>query len=156
MILEPMAMVTEEVRSKEERLKMRSGLKSRRESAGLKRKRGDDNGADAGRREDTNVEGESKKRKVRGPKGANPLSVRKSKKAKSAEGERATLRKAAQNPPLASEKASDDTPASINIGPTNSTASDGPKKRKRKRVATDSGPAHPAAVISESTANAEE
>ena len=159
MILEPMAMATEEVRKKEERVKLRSGLKSRRESAGLKRKRDEvEDEADAGRNEDAQVERESKKRKVRGPKGANPLSVMKTRKTKSANGERSALRKAAQNPLRVSEKGLDDTPANNNGGTTNGITSDEAKKRKRKRVAKGSGPgpADPAMVISESATNAEE
>ena len=156
MILEPMAMATEELRNKEERVKLRSGLKSRRESARVKRKREGDDEADPARNEDVQAERELKKRKVRGPKGANPLSVRKPKQLKTAEGEQATLRKAASKPPRASEQVLDDTSVNISSRSTNEATGDAPKKRKRKRVARESAPAHPAAVISESADNAEE
>lgn len=83
MILEPMAMATDEVRQKEEKIKMRSGLKGRGSSAGVKRKReGDDStenidgDAEAGAEE----EPKKKKNKVKGLKGPNPLSVLKPKK----------------------------------------------------------------------------
>lgn len=152
MILEPMAMATEEVRSREERGKLRSGLKNRRETSGVKRRREDDNEADAEKNADAQTEQEPKKRRIRGPKGANPLSAKKPKKAKSAEGERATLRKATQNPLRISEEARDDGPPNVDRGSKDDATGDGPKKRKRKRMVKDSEP--PAAVISESTGDA--
>ncbi|KAF2836318.1 hypothetical protein M501DRAFT_901090, partial [Patellaria atrata CBS 101060] len=93
MILEPMAGATEEVREREEKGKFRIGLrgKVRGFSEGtLKRKRedGEDNGKD---RDEKNMEDDGeqkqdgeetlvKKKTKKGPKGPNPLSIKKSKK----------------------------------------------------------------------------
>jgi U3 small nucleolar RNA-associated protein 23 len=85
MILEPMATATEDVRDKEERAKLREGIKGRRgttESA--KRKRDDENEDVNGQRTldtistpDAPKRPEKKRRK--GEKGPNPLSVKKPK-----------------------------------------------------------------------------
>ncbi|KAF2203767.1 hypothetical protein GQ43DRAFT_389414 [Delitschia confertaspora ATCC 74209] len=92
MILEPMASSSEEVRNGEEKAKFRAGLKGRRganTSAGEKRKRDDDkeeDGEESNSR--TTAQGQStggddrpeKKKRAKGPKGPNPLSVKKPKK----------------------------------------------------------------------------
>ena len=87
MVMEPMAEGSVGVREDTERSKFRSGLRGR--SAGLlgKRKRGEDEGTDVDAREDKPVtsipEGDEtavKKKKAQGPKGPNPLSVKKAKK----------------------------------------------------------------------------
>ncbi|KAF2482571.1 Fcf1-domain-containing protein, partial [Neohortaea acidophila] len=83
MILEPMAEKTEDVREKEERGKIRAGLKTRRGAQPeLKRKRED---KDDDQNLATEASGastqapERKKQKPRGPKAPNPLSVKKAK-----------------------------------------------------------------------------
>lgn len=82
MIMKPMAGVTAENRKKDEMGKFRAGLKSRRVSGsqGMKRKRED--------REDVDGDSGAKRKKSyeRGPKGPNPLSVKKSKKRVEGEG----------------------------------------------------------------------
>jgi U3 small nucleolar RNA-associated protein 23 len=85
MIMEPMAEATEQVKEREERGKFRAGLKTKRgEQVGTKRKRGteEDGASDGGAKgkdgEDNN-RGVSKRRK-RGPKGPNPLSMKKPKR----------------------------------------------------------------------------
>ena len=87
MVMEPMAEGSAGLREGIERSKFRSGLRGR--NAGLlgKRKRGEDEGCDVEARDDKHVtditEGAEmalKKKKVKGPKGPNPLSVKKSKK----------------------------------------------------------------------------
>ena len=82
MIMEPMAGATGEYREKEEKGKFRAGLK--RGSGSLKRKREDDGDGVVGEREiETRGEDEQpqKKKKVRGgPKGPNPLAIKKPKK----------------------------------------------------------------------------
>ena len=84
MIMEPMAGATSENRDREERGKFRAGLK--RGSGSLKRKREDnDNGEVEGHDEG----GKPRKKTVKGPKGPNPLSVKKAKK-RSTEEEDAT------------------------------------------------------------------
>jgi U3 small nucleolar RNA-associated protein 23 len=75
MIMEPMAGATADNREKEERGKFRAGLK--RGSGSLKRKREDEDV-----KEESNVQEDMPKRKkaVNGPKGPNPLAVKKPKK----------------------------------------------------------------------------
>lgn len=85
MILEPMATATEEQREREERQKFKAGLKGQRNpTAGRKRRREDEEGQEP--RTDS-IEGQStgdarpqKKKKHKGPKAPNPLSVKKPKK----------------------------------------------------------------------------
>ena len=86
MVMEPMAAGSVNAREGMEREKFRSGLKTRGTGLVGKRKR-DDNDVDEIAREGQEVkriiEGDEradKKRKVRGPKGPNPLSVKKSKR----------------------------------------------------------------------------
>ncbi|KAI9839069.1 MAG: hypothetical protein M1838_004404 [Thelocarpon superellum] len=84
MILEPMTSLTSQIRAKEERSKFRAGLVGKRLSIpSLKRKReGDDGHMDQpGTGEEHEDKAEVvKKSKRRGPKGPNPLSVKKAKK----------------------------------------------------------------------------
>ena len=86
MIMEPMTSATEDIRAKEERRKFWAGLKGKRGESGLlKRKRQDEHGSanptgigpDIGERGTTST---PKKRGTRGPKGPNPLSVKKPKR----------------------------------------------------------------------------
>ncbi len=85
MIMEPMAEVTVENRQREEREKFRAGLKRGKASGsqGMKRKRGDGEEETKTRHgEDGDGESAAKRRKSygKGPKGPNPLAVKKSKK----------------------------------------------------------------------------
>ena len=143
MILEPMGAVSERVREGEERGKVRAGLAGRRGAAnGLKRRRDEDEEGEVddedGALTDRKSEPPVKKTGVRGPKGPNPLSVKKPKKekekksvAREVEDERAVLRKAMAQDPQAGEKALNAAAA------TESTSADGVAdgtgKRKRKR-----------------------
>jgi len=139
MILEPMAGVTEQAREREEREKMRAGLIGRRGAhAGVKRKLEEEGGAaerGVAREESAPT---VKRRKVTGVKGPNPLSVKKAKPEKKktvaseVEDERATIRKASKSDPQAAEKAIDAATA-VNGAVSVDTATDGPRKRKRKR-----------------------
>lgn len=85
MIMEPMAEATTANRDRDEKSKFRDGLKGGRGSGsqGMKRKRGDDETGSAGAED-----GVAKKKKVhgKGPKGPNPLAVKKSKKVVEGEG----------------------------------------------------------------------
>jgi U3 small nucleolar RNA-associated protein 23 len=94
MIMEPMAGATSENRDREERGKFRTGLK--RGGGGLKRKREDhDDGEEGGAGTGTGAsDGEAqaeaskpKNKTVKGPKGPNPLSVKKPKKKSTQEGD---------------------------------------------------------------------
>lgn len=151
MILEPMAGATEDVREREERGKVRAGLKGRRSAeTGLKRKReedGEDEETTAVRGEpsaDTQGDQHPKTKKVKGPKAPNPLSMKKSKKdkdkqkpsvARQVEDERSVLRKAAKKDPQATEKALD---ASVAVeGSGADGVAEGARKRKRKRKPKD-------------------
>jgi len=88
MIMEPMASATEQVKEKEEREKFRNGLKTRPNANTRKRAWEDDEEQDAtsGAQEMPAVkngistrEGAPAKKKKKGPKGPNPLSVKKAK-----------------------------------------------------------------------------
>lgn len=128
MIMEPMAGATAENREKEERGKFRAGLKRR--SGSLKRKREDDKvKEDAETKEDM-----PKKRKtVKGPKGPNPLAVKKSKK--KPEGIATASTKVEFKKELGTE-----TP---NAGQPAGSEPSVKRKRKRKLKSGDSGGAVP-------------
>ncbi|TEY73356.1 hypothetical protein BOTCAL_0079g00210 [Botryotinia calthae] len=119
MIMEPMAETSTETRDREERSKFRQGIKSGRASGSLKRKRteGDEDDDEESAKKDMGVpEGAAKKKKnAPGPKGPNPLAMKKKKKV---EGE--------NTKPNASTKVAD----------ANDTGADGSElvKRKRKRL----------------------
>ena len=138
MILEPMAMATEDVRSKEEKLKMRSGLKSRRQNAVVKRKRDDDeDSVDAEAEPEPQVEREPKKRKIKGPRGPNPLSVMKAKKSKKSKTQNTSTTggdsHTAKNVASPEIKQSNAVSADSNSDPVGGATSNEPRKRKRKR-----------------------
>ncbi|KAJ9625045.1 hypothetical protein H2203_004997 [Taxawa tesnikishii (nom. ined.)] len=125
MIMEPMAAKTEEIREQGERDKVRAGLKGRRgnvDLAGSKRKRDEEEDEPA-----------SKAKKRKGPKGPNPLAVKKPKKRPvqaDAEAERKAIRNATKEDPQVVEKALDaETAASteVNADPQ------APVKKKRRR-----------------------
>jgi U3 small nucleolar RNA-associated protein 23 len=79
MIIEPMAGATADNRDREERQKFRDGLKGGRGSGSLKRKREDE--IETGKKDEDVEAGTPKKpKKGQGPKGPNPLSVKKPKK----------------------------------------------------------------------------
>jgi U3 small nucleolar RNA-associated protein 23 len=123
MIMEPMAGVTAENRDREERQKFRDGLKGGRASGSLKRKREEDNETE--KKEGGGADGAPKKtRKQRGPKGPNPLSVKKPKKRPENEGSKSTLRHDEEK-----EKESGAVAASSGA----EEASEPGKKRKRRR-----------------------
>lgn len=147
MIMEPMGQKTEEVREMEERGKVRAGLKGRRgqapDSALLKRKRSDEDEHGEGDDEPENEEhaditgksdGKPAPKKTRkGPKGPNPLSIKKSKKKPTdaeVELEKQAVAKAAKRDPQAAEKALD---ADVAVSVAADGASDEPAKKKRRR-----------------------
>lgn len=106
---------------------------------GEKRKRDDDEEAGIAHAGGSEA-AQPKKRKAKGPKGPNPLSVKKSKKekkpvAKEVEDERAVLRKQAKKDPQAEEKALDAVVATV--GEQSDGVNEGARKRKRKRKPKD-------------------
>ena len=146
MVMEPMAEGSVGVREDIERSKFRSGLRGR--GAGLlgKRKRGEDEGTDVDVREDKPVtsipEGDEtavKKKKAKGPKGPNPLSVKKAKKEngsvpKRDEQESSKNIRVEKGEPDVDIEASKASEASVHIveGDLDETPNP-PAKRKRKR-----------------------
>jgi U3 small nucleolar RNA-associated protein 23 len=83
MLLEPMATLSEAQREREEILKFRQGLKAQRKpDAVQKRKREDEEGNDVSMEGPTEDARARKKKKQKGPKQPNPLSMKKSTKAK--------------------------------------------------------------------------
>jgi U3 small nucleolar RNA-associated protein 23 len=82
MLLEPMAILSEAQRDREEVSKFRQGLKgTRNPEAGKKRKReGDEEGANGSIADSTRDTKPQKKKKQKGPKQPNPLSMKKSTK----------------------------------------------------------------------------
>jgi len=148
MILEPMAEKSQLVREADERGKLRAGLKGRRTTegeGGVKRKRDEEDEEDT--RDvaaQTQMDPTLKKRRVKGPKGPNPLSVRKTKKAppkstlaREVEEERGVIRQAAKKDPQAAEKAVDVEVAVREGGHGGKT--EGSSKRKRKRRPREGG-----------------
>jgi len=138
MIMEPMATQTEEFREAEEMGKVRAGLKGRRGAApeqALKRKREDeDDDEDGEAKEDApaqDTDAAPKKRVKKGPKGPNPLSVKKSKKQTTKEeAERQAIRKAAKTDPQAAEKA---LGAGVAVEMADNDASEAAGKKRRRR-----------------------
>ncbi|PQE19988.1 DUF726 domain protein [Rutstroemia sp. NJR-2017a BVV2] len=124
MIMEPMAGTSAEVREREEKSKFRQGIKSGRASGSLKRKRGDggEEEEEASAMKDMgNEDGAAKKKKkAHGPKGPNPLAVKKSKKKVGDAGEKADD----------TGKVSQDRNTGENTGAEGAE----PAKRKRKRL----------------------
>ncbi|KAH9873799.1 hypothetical protein IAQ61_004426 [Plenodomus lingam] len=130
-LMEPMADVTEELREREEKSKFRMGLKGQRKpEAGEKRKRNDSEAHDE---EPTEVkpteDAKPSKKRQKGPKGPNPLSVKKAKKDTGPPKPKAT------KPAKSAEKDGDQPTApgagenAINEGDANDPA---PRKRRRK------------------------
>lgn len=133
MIMEPMAGATSENRDREERGKFRAGLK--RGSGSLKRKRGGDEdgeGEKSGAGEGLKEAGGVKKKAVKGPKGPNPLAVKKSKKKPTEEGE--STRRNGEAVAEGSNEAGD--------------AESGAKRKRRRKhkTAGDDGEAEPVVV----------
>ncbi|KAF2753259.1 hypothetical protein EJ05DRAFT_470539 [Pseudovirgaria hyperparasitica] len=132
MILEPMAAESEDKREKEERNKFRSGLLARiTPNSGAKRKwENVENGLEPDRslvrssgEEDEAIGIQSRRKKVRGPKGPNPLSVKKPQK------ERARLCIAQEKePPKVHTGISSNVPLE-----RESSAGDGISRKKRRR-----------------------
>ncbi|KAF2270624.1 hypothetical protein CC78DRAFT_528379 [Lojkania enalia] len=133
-ILEPMNAVTEEHREREEKAKFKAGLKGKRgANAGVKRKHDEEEDESINRQGDNSIVEQStgdtrpqKKRKVKGPKGPNPLSVKKPKKRNPA-----TKSTSSSNLPIAE---SSNLPLRVPGAVESSIAEhDEPAKRKRKR-----------------------
>lgn len=126
MLMEPMADATAGNREKEERGKLRDGL--RRGSGSLKRKREDDD--EAGDTKSAEAETTPKKSKKRkGPKEPNPLSMKKAKKPK-VDGAPAKSK---------SEESRRDNGTKESVPAVEGSETTGKKKRKRKHKSTVEG-----------------
>jgi U3 small nucleolar RNA-associated protein 23 len=135
MILEPMASATEQQREQVENGKFKAGLKSRRAStAGQKRKHdeGDEKETDVGRSPGGGLSRREKK-KARGPKAPNPLSMMKSKKTLAAEAATAKAEKQKKKAVQAEGAPATDAPATLVVEDEES------RKRKRRRKHKKSG-----------------
>ena len=139
MIMEPMAESSMSVREGIERGKFRTGLRARGLGLGTKRKREDEGrhgeGIEAKKAEDGDqgAERAAKKKKVRGPKGPNPLSIKKAKKEK-AIGQTRDEDRALSNENSADTKDRNSAEADPNIiEASRDEAQDAPTRRKRKR-----------------------
>ena len=138
MVMEPMADISEGVREGMERGKFRSGLRSKRDSTGVMKRKREEDGENAivdGRvlSGEANEERVAKKKRVRGPKGPNPLSIKKPK-----------TKSAPDNPARAARKlgpvevvgvdvpTQPDAVVDIVVAPSNA-AQEAPSKRRRKR-----------------------
>ncbi|MCJ1267381.1 hypothetical protein MMC22_007266 [Lobaria immixta] len=143
MVMEPMAESSVGVREGIERGKFRSGLRGKGHVVGSKRKRENSIDAEPGHVQDAlgvddgkGIDGEQgrKKKKLRGPKGPNPLSIKKSKKAKenqNQDGEQHDI--AAVNTTVAETGGSEEKSPNIIEEDTLDKTQDPPKKRRRKR-----------------------
>ncbi len=143
MVMEPMAEGSVGVRDGIERSKFRNGLRGKGSVLSGKRKRGEDEGSDVnmaeGKQADSGAGGDEKaaiKKKIKGPKGPNPLSVKKPKreassapKAENEHGEKAL-------PLDPGEADADPKPSTVTahiIEGALDEAPNPPAKRKRKR-----------------------
>ncbi|KAF1975333.1 hypothetical protein BU23DRAFT_552717 [Bimuria novae-zelandiae CBS 107.79] len=141
MIMEPMNTATEEQREQEERNKFRLGLKGQRNPAPPKRKRDNEDSADDG----DNIEGQAtedarpqKKKKRKGPKEPNPLSIKKPKKETPSEGN-TKPRSADAKPSHSAAVESNDATAEVE--------GSGHRKRKRKHKPKGDGEGDSAANV---------
>lgn len=139
LLMEPMANVTEELREREEKSKFKQGLKGQRKpDQAPKRKR--DDGEEEGQ-DDQSVAGgatddaqPAKKRKQKGPKQPNPLSMKKAKKDKTAT--------PAAPPKKATYTEADESQPFTTADGATPTESSG-RKRKRKPKSKSEGEAVP-------------
>ena len=141
MIMEPMAESSVNVREGIEQGKFRTGLRGRVSGMGAKRKREDEGSGAEGREakvagdEEEAEERPTKKKKVRGPKGPNPLSMKKPKKEKVDDNDLREQNNASlKSKPISSNDrhATQESDTNIIEGPLDE-AQNPPAKRKRKR-----------------------
>lgn len=140
MVMEPMADGSVGVREGIEREKLRTGLRAKWNAVGVKRKRDEPSDVDVGDVQDSGShepeEGTALKKKLRGPKGPNPLSVKKRRISKDCLERTEEAEKAPEtysNEKFQSEREADEPRSSmINTG-TSDEKQNSPTKRKRKR-----------------------
>lgn len=140
MVMEPMADSSVGVREGIEREKLRIGLRVNGHAAGVKRKRVDPNDVDVSDAQDSGShepeEGKALKKKMRGPKGPNPLSVKKrriSKDCLKRTGEAEKAPKTYSNEKFQSERDVDEPRSSMTDRGSSDERQSSPTKQKRKR-----------------------
>lgn len=145
MVMEPMAESSVEVREGMERGKFRSGLRGKGHVVGSKRKREDSIDAEPGKVQDgsgvdkekgVDEEQAPKKKKMRGPKGPNPLSIKKPKREKESQIHRdpdGDKSNTAAVPTTSAETGGSEEKLTNIIQGTLDEMQDPRKKRKRKR-----------------------
>jgi U3 small nucleolar RNA-associated protein 23 len=122
LLMEPMAGASEQVREREEKSKFRLGLKGQRAADAAQKRKRDDEGEDGeGDQSIAMEDAKPKSKKRKGPKGPNPLSVKKPKKDKT----QAKPNDAKKERPAISDATGEDTQR----GEREASA---PRKRKRK------------------------
>lgn len=129
LLMEPMANASEELREREEKSKFKMGLKGQRKpDVGAKRKRNDEEAQDGASVGDKPMGTAKPAKKQKGPKGPNPLSVKKAKKEQGPPQPKAVKRANSSktgHPPPSTTDAADPS----NQGDDNDAA---PRKRRRK------------------------
>lgn len=140
MVMEPMADSSVGVREGIEREKLRKGLRANGHAAGVKRKRSEHSDVDVGDMQDSGShepeEGKALKKKMRGPKGPNPLSVKKrriSKNCLEKTEEDETAQETHSNGQFQSEREADEPKSSMIDTGSSDEKQNSPTKRKRKR-----------------------
>lgn len=131
-LMEPMANATEEQREREEKSKFRQGLKGQRKPDTVQKRKRDDEEEDDREEQDGGsiVDGAMddarvlKKRRQKGPKQPNPLSMKKAKKNDGSQ--------KATTPKKSRPTADDAHPSTAEIDGTNDNETAGGRKRKRK------------------------
>ncbi len=154
MVMEPMAVGSVHAREGMEREKFRSGLKTRGTGLVGKRKRDeDDSNAVVGEGQEARsiTEGDDragKQKKAKGPKGPNPLSVKKPKKATAGEQKEVTKRKGISDEALGNSHGAEPGVPTVNIlDRTFEETQNHEVKRKRKRKHKSKQPEGLAAAI---------
>lgn len=139
MVMEPMADSSVGVREGMEREKLRTGLRVNGHAAGVKRKRGESGDIDVGQAQHSGShepqQGKALKRKTRGPKGPNPLSVKKRRISKDCSEKTEEAEKASENlnEKIQLEREADESRSSMVDTGFSDEKQNSPIKRKRKR-----------------------
>lgn len=140
MVMEPMADSSVGFREGIEKEKLRTGLRANGHAAGVKRKRVEPSDVDMGNAQDSGShepeEGRTLKKKMRGPKGPNPLSIKKRRISKDCLERTEKAEKAPETYPnekFQSEREADEPRSSMIDTGSSDGMQNSPTKRKRKR-----------------------
>lgn len=137
MVMEPMADSSVGFREGIESEKLRTGLRANGHAAGAKRKRGEPSDVDVGDAQDAGCnepeERKAPKKKMRGPKGPNPLSVKKRQISKERTDEAEKAPETYTDDKLQSEREADMPRSSMIDTVSSDEKQNSPIKQKRKR-----------------------